>query len=145
MKYLTEERFIVNSNDSEAHRKYLENYDKIFRSEPEPPAPEPEPRVVEIDHFCATCDALIPPPENGDHEGHAFVKINAKCATCGVTAARDVRGLPICYDCEPNRARPCTDAIETRIATYMWFCKMCDAYVSDPENHTVHGVIKVTE
>jgi hypothetical protein len=35
MKYLHEEKFIVNSNDNEGRKKYLENYDRIFgESEP---------------------------------------------------------------------------------------------------------------
>lgn len=36
MKYLNEERFIVNSNDKEARRKYNENYDRIFGEKQEP-------------------------------------------------------------------------------------------------------------
>jgi hypothetical protein len=36
MKYLSEEKFIVNSNDNEGRKKYLENYDRIFGDKPEP-------------------------------------------------------------------------------------------------------------
>jgi hypothetical protein len=36
MKYLHEEKFIVNSNDNEGRKKYLENYDRIFGDKPEP-------------------------------------------------------------------------------------------------------------
>lgn len=36
MKYLNEERFIVNSNDKDSRRKYNENYDRIFGEKTEP-------------------------------------------------------------------------------------------------------------
>jgi hypothetical protein len=47
MKYLTEERFIVNSNDNEGRKKYLENYDRIFGEKQEEPA------------HCAGCDEVV--------------------------------------------------------------------------------------
>jgi len=46
MKYLNEERFIVNSNDREGRKNYNENYDRIFGEKPEPPASV----TVEVSH-----------------------------------------------------------------------------------------------
>lgn len=99
MKYITEERFIVTSNDKEARRKYAENYDRIFGEKgcdecscPHGDANEPanmhdsacpakavapkdadaiEMRFVTITHFCKVCEALVPDPEN--HQHHAVI------------------------------------------------------------------------
>ena len=38
-----------------------------------------------------------------------------------------------------------TDAIEMRIRFPMWHCKVCNALVSDPENHVYHAVINIDE
>lgn len=38
---------------------------------------------------------------------------------------------------------PSSDGIEMRIVTITHFCKVCDAFVPDPENHQYHGVFTV--
>lgn len=93
MKYLTEERFIVNSNDKQSLKNYRDNYDRIFGKKDECSCPhqdanEPdhdtacpaaapkdtdaiEMRFVTITHFCKVCEALVPDPEN--HQHHAVI------------------------------------------------------------------------
>lgn len=41
---------------------------------------------------------------------------------------------------EPEHPRS-SDGIDVRVKSWMWFCRVCDCYVSDPENHQFHAVI----
>lgn len=76
MRYLTEERFIVHSNDKEAVKNYRENWERIF-GEKEPHAAAAsdaiECRIRSWVWWCEVCQAPIFDPEN--HQYHAIIKL----------------------------------------------------------------------
>lgn len=36
-----------------------------------------------------------------------------------------------------------SDAIEIRLTSWLWHCKVCNCYVSDPSGHDYHALIKL--
>ena len=78
MKYLNEERFLVNSHDAEAQKRYAEGWERTFgdkKDEPAAPADTDaiEMRFVTITHYCDVCQAHVPDPEN--HQHHAVIDL----------------------------------------------------------------------
>lgn len=38
-----------------------------------------------------------------------------------------------------------TDALELKFRIPLWYCRVCDALVSKPEDHQYHAVIRMTD
>lgn len=58
-----------------ANQAYRDNWDRIFGE------PEPE-RFVTVDHFCATCEALVADPDVHLAQGHALLNTTTNEVLC---------------------------------------------------------------